>query len=77
MYGTGRWQKRRRYQLQLQPLCEMCLRDGRIVPATVVDHVEPHKDDERKFGLVSWHRSVSTATTAARSTLSSAATTMG
>jgi hypothetical protein len=48
-YCTGRWQKRRRYQLQLQPLCEFCLARGKVVAATVVDHVEPHHGDHLAF----------------------------
>ena len=48
-YGTGRWQKRRAHQLRLEPLCQMCLNRGRITTATVVDHVEPHKDDPIRF----------------------------
>ena len=48
-YGTGRWQKRRAHQLRLEPLCQMCLNRGRITAATVVDHLEPHKDDPIRF----------------------------
>jgi len=29
--------------LNSQPLRVMCLRQGRAVPATVVDHIKPHK----------------------------------
>jgi hypothetical protein len=28
-----------RYKLQAQPLCELCLRAGKIEPATLVDHI--------------------------------------
>jgi 5-methylcytosine-specific restriction enzyme A len=41
-YQLEIWRKRRRRQLQHQPLCEMCLADGIVAPATIVDHVEPH-----------------------------------
>lgn len=36
-------------QLKKEPLCEPCKRRGRIVSATVVHHVEPHKGDYSKF----------------------------
>jgi 5-methylcytosine-specific restriction protein A len=37
-YNTQRWQRLRRRKLQEHPLCEACLRVGRIEPATAVDH---------------------------------------
>lgn len=46
-YKTYRWQKLRADQLRRNPLCAMCL--PRCVPATVCDHIEPHKGDEDKF----------------------------
>lgn len=46
-YKTARWQKLRLQQLRKDPVCAMCL--PRVVPATVCDHVEPHKGDEHKF----------------------------
>lgn len=36
-------------QLTKQPLCERCLREGRITPATVVNHRTPHKGDLKLF----------------------------
>lgn len=48
-YGTARWQAIREAQLSMQPLCVMCL-DGEVVePATVCDHVTPHRGDEALF----------------------------
>lgn len=38
-YNTQRWQRLRKLKLQQNPLCETCLQQQRIVPATVVDHV--------------------------------------
>lgn len=32
-----------------EPLCRLCHAKGRIVPATVCDHIEPHKGDEARF----------------------------
>ncbi len=50
-YKSRRWRRRRRMQLAEHPLCEMCLRDKRIVAAEVVDHVEPHRGDKTKFWI--------------------------
>ena len=49
LYKTARWQKRRKYQLIREPLCRYCAQMGVITPATVADHVEPHRGDEEKF----------------------------
>ena len=49
LYGTWRWQKIRAAQLAGEPLCRMCADQGRVTPASVADHVEPHKGDEDKF----------------------------
>ena len=50
-YNLANWQHRRKYQLMLKPLCEQCEREGRLEPATVVDHVIPHCGDYNKFRL--------------------------
>ena len=49
LYCTTVWRRRAKHQLRSQPLCEMCLKDGRINAATIADHVEPHKGDQQKF----------------------------
>lgn len=38
-----RWQKARLRFLRSNPLCAMCAKRGITKPATVVDHVIPHK----------------------------------
>ena len=38
-YTTQRWQRLRKLKLQTNPLCETCLKQHRIEPATVVDHI--------------------------------------
>jgi len=43
--------RRRAYQLQAEPLCRLCAQEGRLTPATVVDHVTPHKGDYNSFRL--------------------------
>jgi 5-methylcytosine-specific restriction protein A len=37
------WRRRSRAQLRAHPLCAMHLAKGEAVPATVADHVIPHK----------------------------------
>lgn len=43
-YGS-RWQKARDGFLRAHPLCAEHDRRGMVVPATVVDHIIPHKGD--------------------------------
>lgn len=45
----ARWRKARKWFLQIHPLCVECQRDGKVVAATVVDHVVPHRGDYRIF----------------------------
>jgi len=47
-YGH-RWRKARETFLQRNPLCRMCEQMGRITPATVVDHITPHKGNQKLF----------------------------
>ena len=49
----SKWQKARRVFLDANPLCAECGRRGRTVRATVVDHIIPHRGDQRLF----WDRS--------------------
>lgn len=44
-----RWQKVRKMYLRENPLCVECLRVGIITPATVVDHINPHRGDQDKL----------------------------
>ena len=43
-YGS-RWQKARHSFLISHPLCAMHLERGEVVPASVVDHIIPHRGD--------------------------------
>ena len=45
----SRWRKSRIAFLNKHPLCAECARNGRTVPATVVDHIVPHKGDKKLF----------------------------
>lgn len=44
-----RWQQLRLHFLRAHPLCVMCERRGRLVAASVVDHVVPHKGNPVLF----------------------------
>src|SRR5262245_5521159 len=44
-----RWRKRRAFQLRLEPLCAICARSGLAVPATIADHVDPHRGDLTEY----------------------------
>ncbi len=44
-----RWQKARKAFLMEHPLCVECARQGRIVAATVVDHIIPHRGNKALF----------------------------
>ena len=48
--GYGReWQKARRFFLKRHPWCVRCKEKGRLVPATVVDHIKPHRGNPDLF----------------------------
>ncbi len=49
MYKTSRWQQLRTNQLHNEPLCAVCKQENRLTPATVADHITPHKGDYRLF----------------------------
>ncbi|MGN8819199.1 HNH endonuclease signature motif containing protein [Oribacterium sp. HCP28S3_H8] len=51
-YGS-RWRRESKKFLQLHPFYEECLRHGIATPATVVDHIVPHRGDPKLF----WDRS--------------------
>ena len=43
------WQKMRKRYLSEHPLCVECETLGKLVTATVVDHIVPHRGDRDKF----------------------------
>lgn len=49
LHSSYRWQKRRAQQLRDEPLCRMCSALNKITAADTVDHVVPHRGDERLF----------------------------
>lgn len=51
-YGW-KWQQARVQYLAEHPLCVMCEAEGKLKGATVVDHIVPHRGDDKLF----WRRS--------------------
>ena len=51
-YGSA-WRRESKRFLLMRPLCEECRKNGRYTKATVVDHVIPHRGDQKLF----WDRS--------------------
>ena len=49
LYNTRRWKRRRDAQLTKEPWCVDCLKAGIYSPATIADHIEPHRGDPVKF----------------------------
>lgn len=47
-YGY-KWQKARERFLKKNPLCVYCQRDDRVTAANVVDHIVPHRGDQKLF----------------------------
>jgi 5-methylcytosine-specific restriction enzyme A len=47
-YGL-RWRRARAAFLAQHPVCATCKARGRVVAATVVDHVVPHRGDQKLF----------------------------
>jgi 5-methylcytosine-specific restriction protein A len=45
----SRWRAARKLYLHRHPLCAVCRAEGRLTPATVVDHIIPHRGDKDLF----------------------------
>ena len=45
----AKWRAARKRYLNRHPLCMECQRNGKFSPATVVDHILPHRGDEDLF----------------------------
>ena len=48
-YQRAAWKRRARLQLTQFPLCAICLREGKLSPAQIADHVQPHRGDSVAF----------------------------
>ena len=44
-----RWHKSTVLYLNDHPLCKVCEAEGRVEPARVVDHINPHRGDYTRF----------------------------
>ena len=44
-----KWREARAAYLRRHPLCVLCRAEGKLTPATVVDHVIPHRGDHQLF----------------------------
>ncbi len=49
----SKWRRDRKMYLTDNPLCVECLKIGKLVTATVVDHIIPHKGNYELFSDVS------------------------
>ena len=47
-YGSA-WRRARRRYLEAHPLCVECMKEGRYTKATDVDHIVPHRGNQRLF----------------------------
>ena len=45
----ARWRTARALVLKQHPLCAFCQAEGKLVQATVVDHIIPYRGDQRLF----------------------------
>jgi 5-methylcytosine-specific restriction endonuclease McrA len=45
VYKTAAWLRIRALRLAEEPLCRFCAKLDRTVPATIVDHITPHRGD--------------------------------
>lgn len=48
-YDTPRWKRERARFLAAHPLCRFCEIAGTVTGSSVVDHIEPHRGDPKKF----------------------------
>lgn len=48
-YKTSVWLNKRRHQIRTFPFCKICLDNNLHTPATIADHVVPHRGDVTMF----------------------------
>jgi 5-methylcytosine-specific restriction endonuclease McrA len=48
-YSTAEWRELRLIALAQKPLCELCEKEGKLVPAKEVNHIIPAEEDSSKF----------------------------
>ena len=49
MYKKGIWKKLRLAKLEKNPLCELCLPEGKLERGICIDHIKPHRGDWDRF----------------------------
>lgn len=49
MYQTSTWRAMRLAQLAKEPLCQECMKEHRLTPATVADHAVVHRGNPALF----------------------------
>ena len=49
LYRSAAWQRAAKGFLEKHPVCAHCAELGLVVPATEVDHIDPHLGDRTKF----------------------------
>jgi 5-methylcytosine-specific restriction protein A len=48
-YDTAKWRAWSQHQLRQHPLCRFWEMKGKVVAASIADHIKPHKGDARLF----------------------------
>ena len=51
IYNSREWKELRRKKLGINPICECCFEKGRIIKATMVDHIVPIKQGGAAFDM--------------------------
>lgn len=49
LYNSSHWRKFRARYLYHHPLCVFCARVGKVTPATILDHIKPHRGNLMLF----------------------------
>jgi 5-methylcytosine-specific restriction enzyme A len=49
LYSTAAWRSLRKLRLALDPLCKICAEADKLKPASVCDHIKPHRGDLALF----------------------------
>jgi 5-methylcytosine-specific restriction endonuclease McrA len=49
LYDSPTWRRLRKAQLQTHPCCQECERQGLVSPASIADHIIPHRDGSDFF----------------------------
>lgn len=48
-YDTPQWRATRKMVLEEEPLCRMCMKEGKITAAQMVDHIKPRSKGGADF----------------------------